>query len=59
MPIEAFWLVRDLILKADYLISTSHETESVGDIYKKIYKKMAPYAVNEGDRTWLYTGEEG
>lgn len=58
MPIEAFWAVRDLIQKADYLIATSHETQSVNDIYKKIFKKVAPHAVSESDRTWLYTGED-
>ena len=56
MPVEAFWAVRDLVQEADYLVSTGHETASVGDIYRKIFKIVAPHAVSEPDRIWLYDG---
>ena len=58
MPIEAFWAVRDLIQEADYLVSTGQETSSVGDVYQKIYKLVAPHTVLEVDRAWLYGGGE-
>ena len=54
MPIDTFWEVRDLIQKADYLISANGDPAMIQELYKKVYKKLAPFAVAEADRDTLY-----
>lgn len=54
MPIETFWKIEKMLKEADYLIATGNEKVSVQETYKKIITAVAPYAVSEKDRVWLY-----
>lgn len=55
MPVESYWEVRDLLEQADYLISSNADPITVQEVYKKIYKRVAPWAITEQDRQSLYS----
>jgi hypothetical protein len=38
----------------DYLIASNEDPILVNETVQKIFKKVAPYAVNEKDRIFLY-----
>ncbi len=54
MPIDTFWTVRDLMSECDYGFSDGASTGELNDVFKKIFKKLAPFAIYENDRVWLY-----
>ena len=53
-PIETFWKIEQSIKDADFLLANGKEQLEINDLYKKIYKECAPFAVSEKDRIWLY-----
>jgi hypothetical protein len=54
LPIDIFWQAEALLKKADYLIAAGDHPVDILQIYKKIFKKVAPYAALEKDRLKLY-----
>lgn len=54
MPLDIYWDVGKLINLADYLVAGEEHQADVHEIYKKIFRKAAPFAVFETDRLWLY-----
>lgn len=54
LPIKVFWEVEELMKTMDYLIASNEDPIIINDSVLKIYKKVAPYAVNEKDRIFLY-----
>ena len=54
MPVDVFIEVRDMLEKTDYMIASSDNLADIHEIYRKVYRKAAPYAVMEKDRAILY-----
>ncbi len=54
MPLETYWQAKNLLKDADYLLSEGQHISDVNDVYKKFFKKVAPYASLEKDRLRLY-----
>ncbi len=54
LPIKEFWEVEELMKAVDYLVASNEDPILVNEAVQKIFKKVAPYAVNEKDRTLLY-----
>lgn len=54
LPIKVFWEVEELLKSMDYLIASSEDPILVNECAQKVYKKVAPYAVNEKDRAFLH-----
>lgn len=54
MPIRDFWESEKLLKEADYLIASSESGADVKELYRKFFKVVAPYAIDEKDKTWLY-----
>lgn len=53
MPIRAYWGAKDLLVQADYLSAHGAEVVELQDVFKKVFRHLAPYAVFEKDRLWL------
>jgi len=54
LPIKEFWEVEELMKFIDYLVASNEDPILVNETMQKIFKKVAPYAVNEKDRTFLH-----
>lgn len=54
LPIELYWESLDLIKRLEYLISSGEEPIDIKELYRKFFKSIAPYAIIEKDRNWLY-----
>ena len=54
LPLGVYWQISDLLAKADYLVSSDEHAADVHELYKKVFRQTAPYAVFENDRVWLY-----
>lgn len=54
LPLKIFWEVEELLKTMDYLIASNEDPLLVTDSTKKVFKKVAPYAVHEKDRTFLH-----
>jgi hypothetical protein len=54
LPIKDFWELEELMKSMDYLIASNEDPILVNETVQKIFKKVAPYAVNEKDRIFLY-----
>jgi len=54
MPIDEFWKSEKILKEADYLIASSESGADVRELYRRFFKLMAPWAVEEKDKTWLY-----
>lgn len=59
MPLEVFWETRDLLKKADFLVSTGGDQAEINAIYQSVFQKVAPFATNDKDRNWLYSRING
>lgn len=54
MPLETFIEIRDMLEQTDYMMSANENQTDIQEIYRRVYKKAAPYAVMEKDRSLLY-----
>ena len=54
LPIETYWESCDILKELEYMIVSSEETIDIKEKYKKFFKRIAPYAIVEKDRIWLY-----
>lgn len=54
VPLDVLWKGQDILKHAEYLQSIGEEQSRILDTYKTLLKLMAPYAVLEKDRLWLY-----
>lgn len=54
MPLDVFWEINELLRIANYLLASDEQMADIHEIYKTIFRKAAPYAVFETDRSWLY-----
>lgn len=53
LPIDIWWDVDRLLKEMDYLTSANEDAVLIREVYQKILKMAAKYAVNEKDRTLL------
>lgn len=53
MPITVYWQLNSLLEKANFMTSSNDDTTDIQEIYRKVFKQSAPYAVIENDRLWL------
>lgn len=54
LPIKVFWEVEEMMKTMDYQIASNEDPILINETVTKIYKKVAPYAVSEKDRAFLY-----
>ena len=54
MPVQSFWEVRELLESSDYMIASRADAVAIQEVYKKVFKMLAPWAVVEVQRTFLY-----
>lgn len=54
MPIKLFWDVEKLLKQIDYSIAAGEDPVLINELYRKVYTKVAKYAVTEKDRVFLY-----
>ncbi len=54
MPIKLFWDIEQLLKRIDYLVASGEDPVLINEIYRKVYVKVAKYAVHEKDRIFLY-----
>ncbi len=53
LPIQIFWEVEGMMKQLDYLTSANEDPVLVAELYQKVLKKVARFAVAEKDRTLL------
>ena len=54
MPIKVFWQIKKQIIHLDYLNSSAATPSEISEVFRTIFKLIAPYAASEKDRDWLY-----
>ncbi|MBI2602317.1 MAG: hypothetical protein HYW48_04605 [Deltaproteobacteria bacterium] len=54
LPIDKYWEIDSLLQTADYLIASNESVAEIQLVYNKIFKKAAPFAMKETDRSWLF-----
>jgi len=54
MPVDKYWEVEELIKTLIYLSANSDDSVKVQELLKKIHKILAPFAISEKDRVFLY-----
>lgn len=54
MPLDVYWEISELLRLSNYLYASDEQMADIHEIYKEIFRKSAPHAVFENDRTWLY-----
>lgn len=54
IPLRTYWESERLLKQADYLIASAEENSEIREYYARLLRLVAPYAINEKDRTWLY-----
>ena len=54
MPIKLFWDVEKLLKQIDYAIAAGEDPVLINELCRKVYTKVAKYAVSEKDRVFLY-----
>lgn len=54
MPLVKYWQIEKWIKKANYIASTGESSAEVLEVYKKVFRLCAEYAVREQERKWLY-----
>ena len=52
--IKIFWELEEQAKSMDYMIASNEDPILINETVVKIYKKVAPYAVNEKDRVFLH-----
>ena len=53
MPIKVYWDIQELLKAAAYLLASQEHMADVQEVYRQVFKKAAPCAIYESDRTWL------
>jgi hypothetical protein len=59
MPLDVYWEIHEILKSIDYLVSTNEPAAKINDIYVKVFRKVAQYAVTDKDRTWFYERIQG
>lgn len=54
IPLDVLWQGQEILKRAEYLQSIGEEQSKVLETYQSLLKLMAPYAVLEKDRLWIY-----
>ncbi|MEZ4741645.1 MAG: hypothetical protein R3B45_04235 [Bdellovibrionota bacterium] len=54
IPIRDYWQSQDLLKHADFLVANSENIAEVREVYRRFFKLVAPYAISEKDKIWLY-----
>lgn len=54
IPLDILWKAQEILKQAEYLQSIGEEQSRILDTYKTLLTLMAPYAVLEKDRMWIY-----
>jgi hypothetical protein len=54
LPIRTFWESEKILKHADYLVASAEDNLEVRECYTKLLRLVAPYAINEKDRNWIY-----
>jgi hypothetical protein len=53
MPVEVLWQAQEILKKAESLISSGEDTQTVKDTYSKLLRLLIPHTTSEKDRAWL------
>lgn len=54
MPIKLFWDIQQILKQIDYSVASGEDPVLITELYRKVYTKVAKYAVTEKDRVFLY-----
>lgn len=54
MPIKLFWDLELLLKRIDYMVASGEDPVLINETHRKVYTKVAKYAVSEKDRIFLY-----
>lgn len=54
LPVDKYWEIEELLKDNQYLQSNTDETVRSQELVKSVFKLLAPYAVMEKDRVYLY-----
>jgi hypothetical protein len=59
LPLDVYWEVTELLRSVDYMVSINEPAAKVNELYMKVFRKVAPFAINDKDRTWFYDKIQG